>query len=648
MIFSLLKNDNTSSAILVRFATIAVIILFISLNTLSNQLFSGARLDLTENNLYTLNSGTFKVLETIKEPITLRLFFSDKLSRDIAPMREYGQRVKEIIEEYVVRSNGMIRLERVDPEPFTDNEDLAILYGLQGMQISQAGEKFYFGLVATNSTDDISIIPFFEQNRETYLEYDISRIVNDLANPKKKKLGLISSLPINGGLAYPDAPASEYVSPWEIYNRLGEVFEIISIPSDSIRIPEDIDLLMIVHPKDLANITKYAIDQFVMSGKGTIFFVDPYSEVERNALPIEQRRTYIPGSNLNTLFSNYGAYVEPGMIVGDRISGRKVTIGRSQNSRVITYVLWLSLTKDLMNPNNLITNELESILTNTPGGIVRSKDAKSKFEILYSSNADSMLIERFKIQFRPDPTLLLSEFQSDQATKNLAVSLTGQFNSAFIDGPPMPEDGGEPFINRNHKIETNKGNILIFADTDMLSNSIWTQKQDNFGKETFTPISDNGSLVINAVEYLSGGGELIALRTRGTSLRPFIVVEELQKKAETAYRETEKSLQNDLTITENKLRDLQRGASIATQDGAPILSKEQADTLQDFKDQIINIRKQLRDVQRDLRVDIEKLGLMLKLYNIWVAPILVSISAVLVFLMRRRKRINHLAGMRTK
>ena len=648
MLFSLLKNDNTSSAILVRFATIAVIILFISLNTLSNQLFSGARLDLTENNLYTLNSGTFKVLETIKEPITLRLFFSDKLSRDIAPMREYGQRVREIIEEYVVRSNGMIRLERVDPEPFTDNEDLAILYGLQGMQISQAGEKFYFGLVATNSTDDISTIPFFEQNRETYLEYDISRIVNDLANPKKKKLGLISSLPINGGLAYPDAPASEYVSPWEIYNRLGEAFEIISIPSDSIRIPNDIDLLMIVHPKDLENITKYAIDQFVMSGKGTIFFVDPYSEVERNALPIEQRRTYIPGSNLNTLFSNYGAYVEPGMIVGDRISGRKVTIGRSQNSRVITYVLWLSLTKDLMNPNNLITNELESILTNTPGGIVRSKDAKSKFEILYSSNADSMLIERFKIQFRPDPTLLLSEFQSDQATKNLAVSLTGQFNSAFKDGPPKPEDGGEPFINRNHKIETNRGNILIFADTDMLSNSIWTQKQDNFGKETFTPISDNGSLVINAVEYLSGGGELIALRTRGTSMRPFIVVEELQKKAETAYRETEKSLQNDLTITENKLRDLQRGASIATQDGAPILSKEQADTLQDFKDQIINIRKQLRDVQRDLRVDIEKLGLMLKLYNIWVAPILVAISAVLVFLMRRRKRINHLAGMRTK
>ena len=645
---SFLKSDNTSSSILVRFAALSVIILFISLNTLSNQLFSGARLDLTENNLYTLNTGTFKVLETIKEPITLRLFFSDKLSRDIAPMREYGQRVRELIEEYVVRSNGMIRLERVDPEPFTDNEDLAILYGLQGMQISQAGEKFYFGLVATNSTDDISIIPFFEQGRETYLEYDISRIVNDLANPKKKKLGLISSLPINGGLAYPDAPASDYVPPWEIYNRLGEAFEIISIPSDSIRIPDDIDILMIVHPKDLTNITKYAIDQFVMSGKGAIFFVDPYSEVERNALPIEERRTYIPGSNLNTLFSNYGAYVEPGMIVGDRISGRKVTIGRSQNSRVITYVLWLSLTKDLMNPNNLITNELESILTNTPGGIKRSKDAKSKFEILYSSNTDSMFIERFKIQFRPDPTLLLSEFQSDQENKNLAVSLTGQFNSAFKNGPPLPEDGGEPFINRNHKTETNEGNILIFADTDMLSNSIWTQKQDNYGQETFTPISDNGSLVINAVEYLAGGGELIALRTRGTSMRPFIVVEELQKKAETAYRETEKSLQNDLTVTENKLRDLQRGASIATQDGAPILSKEQADTLQDFKDQIINIRKQLRDVQRDLRVDIEKLGLMLKLYNIWVAPILVAISAVLVFIMRRRKRINHLASMRTK
>jgi len=205
MFLSCFKNNKSSPAFIVNIVIISVIVLFISINTLSNQLFSGARLDLTQNNLYTLNKGTFKILETVKEPITLRLFFSDKLSRDIAPMREYGQRVRELVEEYAVRSNGMIKLERIDPEPFTNNEDLAILYGLQGMQVSQAGEKFYFGLVATNSTDDISIIPFFEQNRETYLEYDLTRIINDLANPKKKKLGLITTLPINGGLAYPDA-----------------------------------------------------------------------------------------------------------------------------------------------------------------------------------------------------------------------------------------------------------------------------------------------------------------------------------------------------------------------------------------------------------------------------------------------------------
>ena len=648
MFLSNFNNNKASPTAIINIVIIAVIILFISINTLSNQLFSGARLDLTENNLYTLNEGTFKVLETIKEPITLRLFFSDNLSRDIAPMREYGQRVRELIEEYVVRSNGLIRLERIDPEPFTNNEDLAILYGLQGMQVSQSGEKFYFGLVATNSTDDVSIIPFFEQNRETYLEYDLTRIVNDLANPKKKKLGLITTLPINGGLAYPDAPASEYVAPWEIYNRLSEVFEIVTIPKNISKISDDIDLLMVVHPKGISSETKYAIDQYVLTGKGALFFVDPYSEVERNALPIKDRRTYIPGSNLNTLFSSYGAYVEPGMIVGDRILGRKVTIGRSQNSRVVSYVLWLALDKNSMNPNNPITNELESILTNTAGGIRRSKDAKSKFEILYSSYDDSMFIERFKIQFRPDPALLLSEFISDNTNKPLAISLTGEFISAYINGPPKLDDGSDPENNPYHLKGTNNGNILIFADTDILSNSIWTQKQDNYGKEVFTAIADNGSLVINSVEYLSGGGELIALRTRGTSNRPFIVVEELQKKAETSYRETEKSLQNDLKVTENKLRDLQRGASIATQEGAPILSKEQADTLKQFKDKIINIRKELRDVQRDLRVDIEKLGLMLKLYNIWVMPLLVALSSVLVFIARRRKRVNHLASIRNK
>jgi len=266
-------KTKITTPIILNCVIIAVILLFLSINTLSNQIFSSFRLDLTENNLYTLNKGTLKVLTSIEEPITLKLFFSDKLSRNIAPMREYGQRVKELIEEYTNKSKGMIIIERIDPEPFTDNEDLAILYGLQGMQISQAGEKFYFGLVATNSTDDISIIPFFEQERETYLEYDLTRIINDLANPKKKKLGLITSLPINGGLAYPDAPSSEYVTPWEIYNRLSEIFEIISLSTELDRIPDDIDLLMVVHPKDIKFKAHYAIDQFVMKGKGAIFLL---------------------------------------------------------------------------------------------------------------------------------------------------------------------------------------------------------------------------------------------------------------------------------------------------------------------------------------------------------------------------------------
>ncbi len=647
MIFSkITKNDKISSGIEFNAVIVSIVILFLSINTLSNQIFSSSRLDLTQNDLFTLNDGTLSILKTIDEPITLKLFFSDKLSRNIAPMREYGQRVREIIEEYKNKSDGKIIIERVDPEPFTDNEDLAILYGLQGMQISQAGEKFYFGLVATNSTDDISIIPFFEQERETYLEYDLTRIINDLANPKKKKLGLITTLPINGGLAYPDAPSSEYVTPWEIYNRLNEIFEVVALSNELDRIPDDIDLLMVVHPKDIKFKTRYAIDQFVMKGKGAIFFVDPYSEVQRNALPIEQRRTYIPGSNLNTLFNNYGAYVEPGMIVGDRLAGRKVTIGRGSNSRITTYVLWIALSNEYMNPNNLITNELESILTNTPGAIIRSKEAESLFEILYSSSQDSMLIERFKIQFRPDPTLLLSEFEPINKNLPFAVRLSGKFNSAYFEDAPVNEDTSPIPLHKDHLTSTSNGNIIIFADTDILANNTWTQKQDNFGKETFNPIADNGSLVINAVESLAGGGELISLRTRGTAVRPFIIVEELQKEAETKYRETEQSLQEDLRVTEEKLRDLQRGASIATQDGAPILSKEQADTLQEFKDQIVTIRKKLRDVRRDLRVEIEELGLKLKIYNIWVMPILVSISAIFVFINRRRRRVKHLATMR--
>ena len=241
---SFLKNNSLSNRLLINISIICIIIAFVSINTLSNQLFNSARIDLTQDNLYTLNQGTYEVLENVNEPITLRLFFSDKLSRDIPPLREYGQRVRELIEEYVANSKGMIILERVDPEPFTDNEDLAMVFGLQGMPLSQAGEKFYFGLVASNSTDDISVIPYFDQTRESYLEYDLSRIINDLANPKKQKLGMLTSLPIGGGLAYPDAPTSEFVPPWVIYERLSELFEIKNLGDSFSSIPDDIDILM--------------------------------------------------------------------------------------------------------------------------------------------------------------------------------------------------------------------------------------------------------------------------------------------------------------------------------------------------------------------------------------------------------------------
>ncbi|PPR30884.1 MAG: hypothetical protein CFH32_00470 [Alphaproteobacteria bacterium MarineAlpha9_Bin2] len=638
------SNSSTlSNKWLINLSIICIIILFISLNTLSNQLFNSARIDLTQDNLYTLNQSTYEVIENIDEPITLRLFFSDKLSRDIPSLREYGQRVRELMEEYVVGSNGNIILERVDPEPFTDNEDLAMIFGLQGIPLSQAGEKFYFGLVASNSTDDISVIPYFDQSRESYLEYDLSRIINDLANPEKLKLGMASSLPIGGGLAYPGAPSTEFVKPWIIYERLSELFEVINLGNAFRSIPENIDLLMLVHPKNLDEESKYAIDQFIMTGKGVIFFMDPYSEIERNALPLEQRRTFIPSSNLNSLFKKYGFFVEPGMIVGDRIYGRQVTIGRPPNLRVTTYVLWMSLDKQLLNPNDSVTNELETILINTSGAIELTKDSSVQLEPLLTSSKDSMLIERFKIQFRPDPTLLLSEFIPVNRNLNLAARITGNFKSAYND----KIENNETITNANH-IASSQANIIVFADTDILANQTWNQSQDNFGREVFNPIADNGSLIINAVEALSGKGELIALRSRGISTRPFIVVAELTRKAETAYRETEQRLQKELKNTEQKLRNLQRTASVEVKESAPILSKEHADTLKVYREQIINIRKKLRDVQRELRVDIEKLGLFLKISNIWLMPIIIFFASIIVFILRRKKRISHLEGMRNR
>ena len=561
------------------------------------------------------------------------------MSKELAQIRDYEKRVRELLYNYVNISNGNISLEIIDPKPFTDQEDLANVYGVQGLQINEEGERFYFGAVVSNSVDDTTVIPFFDLGRERFLEYDLTKTIYNLANTKKPTIGLISGLPFIGGVTN-SQEGPQYQEPFYLHTRILEFFKVQDLTPSITNIPNDIDQLLVIHPKDLSDETLYAIDQFVMSGKGVIFFVDPFSEHEKNKVPDSEKNTKIPASNLNKLFTTWGFQVSPGMIVGDVVNGRKVSLGRENNQKIVTYILWLALQENTLSREDIVTANLDYIFVKSAGALENLNTNKNlKIEPLIKTSRNAMLVERYKMQFRADPEELLKNFVSQEKSYLLGARIKGTLNSAYS------KEDSENFLNAGdmqYKNIINNANILVFTDTDLLTDITWVSKQDMFGRNNITPMADNGRLVINALESMSGGANLIGLRGRGVSNRPFLVVENIQKNAELSYREKELSLQNQLEDTEKKLQAIQNN-DLANENST---TSQQSDTIEEFKNKIYQIRKDLRDVQRQLNVDIDNLETNIKLINIWLMPLIVIFLYVIILIIsnRRRKEFNKKIG----
>ena len=260
-------------------ALVVLAVLFVAVMLLVNVAFRGARMDLTQNHLYTLSDGTKKIIGSIDEPINLYLYFSDKGTQDLPQLRTYYTRVREMLEEIASRSGGKIKLELIDPLPFSEDEDRAASFGLQSVPVGASGEKVFFGLAGTNSTNGQSTIPFFNPEKESFLEYDVAKLVNELSVAKKPAIGLITSLPISPGF---DPATRQMREAWAIYQQWAQLFEIKPLAADKLAaIDKDINVLVIVHPKQLSDDAQYAIDQFVLRGGHLLVFVDPERSEER-------------------------------------------------------------------------------------------------------------------------------------------------------------------------------------------------------------------------------------------------------------------------------------------------------------------------------------------------------------------------------
>ena len=626
------------------------VVVFFTVNVLSHVAFRSARFDLTEQRLYTLTEGSRNILQGLDEPVTLRVYLSKKLAVELPGIQGYTNRVLELVQEYEQAAAGNLILHVIDPEPFSEEEDRAVGYGLRGVPLDQGNTQFYFGLVGTNATDDQELIPFFQQSREEFLEYDLTKLVYRLGNPKQKVVGLLSILPMDGGpqMPFPQAPGGS--APWMIMDSIRELMEVKVLDKAVTEIPEAVDVLMVVHPKQLGEPTLYAIDQFVLRGGRAVVFVDPHSEADR-VLPNPQNPMGMQAprnSDLGRVFDAWGIELVDGKVVGDLPLAKKVNFQKQSRMMVADYPVWIDLAPRQLNAEDVVTAKLPN-LTMASAGILRKKEgSETEWTPLAETDDQAMQIEAARLRMMPDVEGLLRDYRPEGETLTLAARLTGKVKTAFPDGRPEAADVDQPGNPGDDKASKHPPhlaesadpiNVIVVADTDMLQDRFWVQVQNFLGQRIGIPTSANNDFVTNALDNLTGSHDLISVRNRGSFSRPFTLVRAIQQEAEMQFRQKEQVLQQRLKETERKIQELQSRKEDQT---TVILSTEQEAALDGFRQELVATRKELRNVQHELQKNIESLENVVKFLNIGLMPLAIAVSGVVfsAYNMRRRLRGN--------
>jgi ABC-type uncharacterized transport system involved in gliding motility auxiliary subunit len=535
------------------YATLALIALgFVVAVVASNVWLRGVRVDLTENDLYTLGEGTQAVLDGIEEPVNLYLFFSDEATATLPTLRAYATRVREMLEEFEANApDGKLVLNVVDPLPFSEDEDRAEQFGLQAANIGPAGEAVYFGLAGSNSVGATDTIPFFQPDprKEAFLEYDLARLIYNLANTDKTVVGLLTSAPIGGGF---DPQTQQRSQPWVIVEQAKQLLEVRTLPASALTIEDDVDVLWIVHPTMLDDDTLYAVDQFIMRGGRALIFVDPQAEILASADP---SGLGIGGaassSTLERLFTAWGVDFNATSVVTDNRYGLSIG-GRFQPVRHIGLI---GLDAQAMSQDDPISSGLNSVNLGVAGHFELADGATAKLTPLLRSSVESETMPAERFQFLPDPTELLNGFTPSGREFVLAARLEGPLKSAFPDGAPTSPERAEQVdaaLGAAHLASTDSANLVLVGDVDILSDRLWVQAQNFLGQRLVTAFANNGDFVINALDNLSGSAALIGLRSRATYTRPFTTVEALRRQADLEFRATEDRLEAELTQTEHR------------------------------------------------------------------------------------------------
>lgn len=621
---------------------LALALLFIGLTVLFNFALRGWRIDLTQNHLYTTAPGTGRILKSIHEPINLYFFFSEKTAGQLPQLKTYGVRVREFLEELAARSNGMLRLHVVDPQPFSEDEDRASELGVRGVPVGATGGQLYFGLAGTNSTDGKAAIEFFDPNKEQFLEYDVMRLVYQLANPKKPVVAWLSTLPMGPGF---DPRTGQMREPWVIYGQAEQLFDIRPLEPTATRIDPDVNVLVLVHPKNLSPATQFAIDQYALGGGHILAFVDPLSEADSAGSDPQNPMAAMAAdksSHLGELLTAWGVKFDAAQVVADR--GHALSVSMHQGEPPVEHLGVLGLDKSSFASDDVITAGLSNVNVAVAGHLEPIKGAAVKFEPLLESSTDAELlpVERFRMLF--DPATLREGFKPTGVRYTIAARVTGDAHTAFPAGAPagvtLPA-GTAPLKASVHPLS-----LVVVADTDLLADYLWVHQQDFFGQRLAQAWASNGDLVLNALDNLAGSDDLISVRGRATFTRPFERVEKLRRAADDRFRDKEQELEHQLQATEQKLSALESKGGRGGDQSSLIVTPQEQEEIEHFGQEKIRIRKELRAVRAGLDADISRLGMEIKIVDIIVIPAAFALLALGFAAWRRRSRTRRPAEQR--
>lgn len=630
----------------------------LSINLIASQTLGSWKADLTQDKLYSISPGSIAVLQSLDEPIKARLYFTSKLGEMAPTYARYFDRLRTLLEDFQRISGGKLELEILDPAPFSDAEDQAVAAGLNGQRLNAEGEMAYFGLVATNATDNQEVIGFFAPSRENFVEYDITKLIHTLSNPKKRLVGLMTSLPLDGGQ---NPMTQQQTPPWIIMGQIREFFDVETIDQSVKEIPSRIDVLLVAQPTQLTPEAAYAIDQYALKGGKLLVLIDPVAEAAQFELMQKQGEGR---AELAKLLKGWGVDFDPKKVAGDIRHARRVQFGRGGDGAVTEYVAWLGLDKTSIDQRDVLSGGIENLNLASAGILAPAGSASTTVTPILTTSPEAMVLDASKVGMSGDPVALLRSYVPGGKSLMLAARIAGETNTAFPNGVPKAEEkkpdgkkdeakkdgtpadaakdaksadtgAATPQLPGPGHVSQGRINAIVVADTDLLADRFWVDSREMFGQEFVMPSASNGAFILGALENLSGSDALIALRGRGIKDRTFTLVEDLRRDAERKFREKEEALTAKLKSVEQELEKLQTTSAAAG--GNVIVSDKEREAIEGFKNQMLETRRELRQVKLALSQSIDSLDGWLKFANIALVPLLIAIGGIAWTLWRSRR-----------